>query len=129
MARRVKSGRQPLEQLHLPLDEADIRQNKKALGVYRDHNAHQAIVYKIGKARISFVEMKKGRLVTQSVTDKKFFDARHFERIEYPLERAVEDFLRHAGGVSDSARRELLSVLEEAQQAGRVPLPLFSRTA
>ena len=70
--------------------------------------------------------MKKGRLVTQSMTDKRFFDARHFERIEYPLERAVEDFLRHAGGVSDSVRRELLIVLQEAQQQGRVPLPLFS---
>jgi hypothetical protein len=124
MSARRRRGR--LEQLHLPLEEDDIRQNKKALGVYRDHNAHHAIVYRIGKSRISFIEMKKGRLVTQSITDKKFFDVRHFERIEYPLERAVENFLRHGGGVSDSARRELLVVLQEAQQQGRVPLPLFT---
>ena len=121
-----KRGRARLEQLHLPLEEADIRQNKKALGVYRDPNAHHAIVYKIGKTKISFVEMKKGRLSTQSVSDKKFFDLRQFERVEYPLERAVENFLNHAGGVSEAARRALLTVLQEAQQEGRVPLPLFT---
>ena len=118
--------RAPLEQLHLPLEETDIRQNKKALGVYRDYNAHHAIVYKIGKTKISFVEMKKGKLVTQSIADKKFFDERRFERVEYPLERAVENFLMHGGGVSEAARRALLTVLQEAQQEGRVPLPLFS---
>ncbi|MEO8442458.1 MAG: hypothetical protein ABI547_08220 [Betaproteobacteria bacterium] len=124
--KRIRRGRARLEQLHLALDESDIRQNKKALGVYRDHNAHHAIVYKIGKARISFVEMKKGRLVTHGLPDQKFFDERRFERVEYPLERAVENFLKHGGGVSDAARRALLTVLQEAQKEGRVPLPLFS---
>lgn len=89
-------------------------------------DAHHAIVYKIGKTKISLVEMKKGKLVTQSMADKKFFDERRFERVEYPLERAVENFLRHGGGVSDAARRALLTVLQEAQEEGRVPLPLFS---
>ncbi|MEO7726610.1 MAG: hypothetical protein ABIS45_05105 [Burkholderiales bacterium] len=126
MARRSKAGRARLEQLHLPLEETDIRQNKKALGVYRDHNAHHAIVYKIGKTKISFVEMKKGKLVTHTLTDRKFLDERCFERVEYPLERAVENFLQHGGGVSEAARRALLTVLQEAQQEGRVPLPLFS---
>ena len=100
------------EQLHLPLEEIDIRHNKKLRGVYRDGNAHHAIVYKIGKTRISFVEMKKGRLVTQSLPDTKFFNVRRFERIEYPLERAVENFLKHGGGVSDAARRALRSALK-----------------
>ena len=126
MPSRNRRGRAPLEQLHLPLEEADIRQNKKALGVYRDPHAHHAIVYKIGKTKISFVEMKKGRLSTQAVSDKKFFDVRQFERVEYPLERAVENFLNHGGGVSETARRALLTVLQEAQQEGRVPLPLFT---
>lgn len=126
MPARSRRGRAGLAQLHLPLEDFDIRQNKKALGVYRDYNAHHAIVYKIGKTKISLVEMKKGKLVTQAMADKKFFDERRFERVEYPLERAVENFLRHGGGVSDSARRELLIVLREAQQQGRVPLPLFT---
>ena len=78
-------------------------------GVYRDKNAHHAIVYKIGKTRISFVEIKKGRLVTRSLPDIKFFNLRRFERIEYPIARAVENFLAHGGGVSDTARRALLS--------------------
>lgn len=99
-------------QLKLPLEEADIRQNKKVRGVYRDRNAHHAIVYRIGKIKISFVEMKKGRLVTRSLPDIKFFNGRQFERIEYPLERAVENFLQHGGGVSEAARRALLSVLK-----------------
>ena len=109
---RSRRGRAQLEQLHLLLDDADIRQNKKVLGVYRDHNAHHAIVYKLGKTKISFVEMKKGKLVTSALPDQKFFDVRRFERVEYPLERAVENFLKHGGGVSDTARRALLALID-----------------
>ena len=112
MSRRSKRRRTPAEQLRLPLEEADIRQNKKVRGVYRDKNARHAIVYRIGKIKISFVEMKKGRLVTHSLPDLKFFNVRQFERIEYPVERAVENFLKHGGGVSEAARRALLSALK-----------------
>lgn len=100
------------EQLQLPLEDADIRHNKKVRGVYRDKNARHALVYKIGKTRISFVELKTGRLVTRSLPDIKFFGVRQFERIEYPVGRAVENFLQHGGGVSEAARRALLSVLK-----------------
>ena len=100
------------DQLHLPFEDADIRHNNKLRGVYRDKNAHHAIVYKIGKTTISFVEMKKGRLVTRSLPDKKFFDLRRFERVEYPVERAVENFLKHGGGVSNAARRVLLALVK-----------------
>ena len=103
------------EQLRLPFEEADVRQNNKLLGVYRDNHARHAIVYKIGKIKISFVEMKKGRLTTQALPDIKFFDLRRFERVEYPLERAVDNFLRHGGGVSEAARRALLSVVKAAR--------------
>jgi hypothetical protein len=112
VAVRAQRGRASLEQLHLLLDEDDIRQNKKVLGVYRDHNAHHAIVYKLGKTKISFVEMKKGKLATSALPDKKFFDVRRFERVEYPLERAIENFLKHGGGVSDTARRALLELID-----------------
>lgn len=81
-------------------------------GVYRGKNAHHAIVYKIGKTRISFVELKKGRLVTRSLPDTRFFSVRRFERIEYPVGRAVANFLQHGGGVSEAARRALSSVLK-----------------
>lgn len=111
-SRSPRRSRNTLEQLHLPLEESDIRQNKKVLGVYRDHHAHHAIVYKIGKTKISFVEMKKGRLVPHALPDKKFFDVRGFERVEYPLERAVDNFLQHGGGVSDTARRALRSLVK-----------------
>ena len=109
--RRPKRRGMHAEQLQLPLEDFDIRHNQKVRGVYRDRNAHHAIVYKIGKIKISFVEMKKGRLVTRSLPDIKFFNVRQFERIEYPVERAVEDFLKHGGGVSEAARRALLSVV------------------
>jgi hypothetical protein len=115
--KRAKRGRAALEQLHLPLEDADIRQNKKALGVYRDHNAHHAIVYKIGKTRISFVEMKKSKLVTQALPEQKFFDLRRFERVEYQVERAVENFLQHAGGVSETAARALRSLVKALRSA------------
>ena len=110
---RSRRRRAPLEQLYLPLEDSDIRQNKKVLGVYRDHNAHHAIVYKIGKTQISFIEMKKGRLVPRALPDKKFFDVRRFERVEYPLERAVENFLNHGGGVSEKAQRALRSLVKK----------------
>ncbi len=112
---RIKSNRHRAihaEQLHLPLEDADIRHNKKLRGVYRDRNAHHAIVYKIGKVKISFVEMTKGRLITRSLPDIKFFNLRQFERIEYPVERAVENFLKHGGGVSEKARRALLALVK-----------------
>lgn len=116
--RRSKRRGARAEQLQLPLDDVDIRHNKKVLGVYRDKNAHHAIVYKIGKIKISFVEMKTGRLVTRSLPDTKFFNLRQFERVEYPVERAVENFLKHGGGVSDAARRALLSVANSRKQPG-----------
>ena len=118
MPARSSRRRAPLEQLHLPLEEADIRQNKKVLGVYRDHNAHHAIVYKIGKTKISFVEMRKGRLVPHALPDRKFFDVRRFERVEYPLERAVENFLQHGGGVSEKAQRALRSLVKRVRSEG-----------
>jgi hypothetical protein len=112
-SRSPRRSRKPLEQLQLPLEDEDIRHNKKVRGVYRDRNAHHAIVYKIGKTRISFVEMKKGRLVTRSLPDIKFFSVRQFERIEYPVERAVDNFLQHGGGVSEKAARALRSMVKK----------------
>jgi len=124
--RRIRRRSSPADQLHLPLDETDIRHNNKLLGVYRDHNAHHAIVVKIGKTRISFVEMKKGQLTTRSLPDLKFFNVRGFERIEYPIERAVDNFLKHGGGVSDAARRALLAVARAQRPAAPQQLELGS---
>ena len=124
--RRGRRRSSPADQMHLPLDETDIRHNNKLLGVYRDHNAHHAIVVKIGKTRISFVEMKKGQLTTRSLPDTKFFGVRGFERIEYPIERAVENFLKHGGGVSDAARRALLALARAQTPAAPEQLELGS---
>lgn len=122
--RRARRRSSPADQMHLPLDETDIRHNNKLLGVYRDHNAHHAIVVKIGKTRISFIEMRKGQLTTRSLPDTKFFGLRGFERIEYPIERAVENFLKHGGGVSDAARRSLLALARTQKPAAPEQLEL-----
>ena len=124
--RRVRRRSTPADQMHLPLDETDIRHNNKLLGVYRDHNAHHAIVVKIGKTRISFVEMKKGQLTTRSLPDTKFFGLRGFERIEYPIDRAVDNFLKHGGGVSDAARRALTALARANKPAAPEQLELGS---
>ena len=110
--RRSKRRGARAEQLQLPLDDADIRHNKKVLGVYRDKNAHHAIVYRIGEIKISFVEMKTGRLVTRSLPDVKFFNLRQFERVEYPVKQDVKSLLKQRDGVSEAARLALLSVLK-----------------
>jgi hypothetical protein len=110
--RRTAASRSHEQQLQLPLEESDIRVNSKLRGVYRDRNGRHALVYKVGKARISFIEMKRGTLTTQSLPDSKFFDLRQFERIAYAIECAVADFLKHEGGVSEPARRALKSALK-----------------
>jgi hypothetical protein len=79
---------------------------------------------KIGKTRISFVEMKKGQLAIHTLPDTKFFSVRGFERIEYPIERAVENFLKHGGGVSDAARRALLALARTHKPAAPQQLEL-----
>jgi hypothetical protein len=61
--------------------------------------------------------MKKGKLVTHALPDKKFFDLRRFERVEYPLERAVENFLQHGGGISETAARALRSLVRTLRSA------------
>ena len=109
MPARSRHRRAPFEQFHLPLEETDIRQNEKVLGVYRDHNAHHAIVYKIGKTKISFIEMRKGRRVQRALPDKKFFDERGFERVEYPLERGREIPAARRRGVEHCAARIALA--------------------
>ena len=65
-------------------------------------------------------------LTTQSLPDTKFFGLRGFERIEYPLERAVENFLKHGGGVSDTARRALLALARTHKPAAPEQLELGS---
>lgn len=114
MAKRsVQRGRVRLEQLALPLDDGDIRQNKKALGVYRDADARHAIVYKIGKTRISCIEMTAGMLKTTTLSESRFFAERRFERVEYPLARAIQNFLNHRGGVSPAALRALRLLMKQ----------------
>ena len=113
MAKTVQRGRARLEQLSLALGDGDIRQNKKALGVYRDADARHAIVYKIGKTRISCIEMTSGTLKTTTLAESKFFGERRFERVEYPLARAIQNFLNHRGGVSPAALRALRLLMKQ----------------
>jgi hypothetical protein len=106
----------PVEQLTLPLDESDIRLNRKVLGVYRDNRGCHAIVFRVGKRRISFVEMTRGKLIPKSLPDCRFFVLRGFERVECALDRAVKEFLNHPGGVTQTARRALLSAVRATAQ-------------
>src|SRR3954470_16845685 len=117
--------RRPAQQLQLMLGDGDIHHDRKACGVYRDRDARHALVYKISKLKVSFVEMRKGRLVTSALPKEKFFKARGFERTEYPLQTALDQFLEHRSGLSKTAREVLLAFLQEARRDGRVALPLF----
>ena len=74
--------------------------------VLQDRSRRTLIVVKQGTKFVHGVELTEGELTVRRFTDQDL-DERGFRDINYPLDRAVAQFLRHNGGVSDAARRAL----------------------
>jgi len=77
--------------------------------VMQDRSRRTLIVVRQGTKFVSGVELDEGELTVRKFTDEDL-EARGFHEIQYPLDRAVDHFLRHRGGISDAARRALLEL-------------------
>jgi hypothetical protein len=77
--------------------------------VMQDRSRRTLIIVRQGTKFISGVELDEGELTLRKFTDEDL-EARGFREIQYPLDRAVDHFLRHNGGISDAARRALLEL-------------------
>jgi hypothetical protein len=77
--------------------------------VMQDRSRRTLIIVRQGTKFISGVELSDGELTVSKFTDEDLQE-RGFKDIDYPLDRAVDHFLRHNGGLSDAARRALLEL-------------------
>jgi hypothetical protein len=77
--------------------------------VMQDRSRRTLIIVRQGTKFISGVELSDGELTVSKFTDEDLQE-RGFKDIDYPLDRAVDYFLRHNGGLSDAARRALLEL-------------------
>ncbi|NDE18400.1 hypothetical protein EBZ80_26160 [bacterium] len=77
--------------------------------VMQDSSRRTLIIVRQGTKFISGVELSDGELTVSKFTDEDL-QQRGFKDIDYPLDRAVDHFLRHNGGLSDAARRALLEL-------------------
>jgi hypothetical protein len=77
--------------------------------VMQDRSRRTLIIVRQGTKFISGVELSDGELTVSKFTDEDLQE-RGFKDINYPLDRAVDHFLRHNGGLSDAARRALLEL-------------------
>jgi hypothetical protein len=81
------------------------------VGVYRDHNAHVCIVFKVGRVNTHYVEFDIHRLIARSMDSRLFRAVRGFEPMQYDLQKALARFLQHPQGVSSGAQDALRSLL------------------
>ena len=82
------------------------------MNVIIDRNRRSAIVTRQGHKYVHLVQLSEGELTTSRLTDEELHDRGFQPLAGYPLDRAVNLYLNHCGGVSDAARRELLNLLE-----------------
>lgn len=77
--------------------------------VLRSHNARTAIVIGQGPQWVRLIRLSEGELTISRATDEDL-DAEGFKPFSYPIEKAAAQFLKHNGGCSAAATRELLAL-------------------
>lgn len=86
------------------------------IGVYRDHQRRTAIVVKSGNVRTHCVQMDEGELQLRAIPDEQFFSRYQF-MADYPIDRAIDHYLNHTGGLSDRARAALAVLVADASES------------
>lgn len=76
-----------------------------------DHNAKTAIVLRTGRKFIHTIPMKSGKLTVRKITEQQY-ESRGYEMINIGVYEAVEQYLAHSGGHTDTAKHELLLLRE-----------------
>lgn len=75
-----------------------------------NNHRQTAIVLAQGPVWITCVQMQDGQLTTGKLSQDDVDEA-GWRELDYPLEKAIRQYLRHPGGVSPAARRELEALL------------------
>lgn len=78
-----------------------------------DHNSKTAIVVRTGRKYIHVIPMKSGKLTVKRLTPRQYEQA-GYTALEIDFAAALDKFLLHAGGYTDTAKRELEALKVEA---------------
>ena len=73
--------------------------------VVKDHNSKTAIMFKEGRKFIHFIPMKSGKLTVKRLPLARFYAT--YSDADIPLNHAVASYLKHSGGHTDTALKEL----------------------
>ena len=73
--------------------------------VVKDHNAKTAIMFKEGRKFVHFIPMKSGKLTVKRLLLARFYAT--YSDADIPLNHAVASYLKHSGGHTDTALKEL----------------------
>jgi len=76
-----------------------------------DHNAKTAIVLRTGRKFIHTIPMKSGKLTVRKITEQQY-ENRGYQMINVGVYEAVQQYLAHSGGHTDTAKQELLLLKE-----------------
>jgi hypothetical protein len=71
-----------------------------------DHNSKTAIVVRSGRKYIHVIPMKSGKLTVKRLTPRQYEQA-GYTKLEMDIDKALDKFLLHAGGYTDTAKKEL----------------------
>jgi hypothetical protein len=75
-----------------------------------DHNRHTAIVLSHGPVWVTCVRMQDGLLTTGRLSRDQM-STEGWRELDYPTDKAIRQYLRHPGGLSEAAKRELETLL------------------
>ena len=76
--------------------------------VVRDHNSKTAILTKEGRKFVHCIPMKSGKLTVKRFPIARFFMI--YQDADIPIEHAVNTYLKHSGGHTDTALNELITI-------------------
>lgn len=82
--------------------------------VVRDHNSKTSIILRQGRKFTHTIPMKSGKLTVRKLTAVQFANQK-FVILDIPLEEAVDRYLAHSGGHTETALKEL-QILKEGFQ-------------
>jgi hypothetical protein len=71
-----------------------------------DHNSKTAIVVRAGRKYIHVIPMKSGKLTVKRLTPRQYEQA-GYTKLDIDMATALDKFLLHAGGYTDTAKKEL----------------------
>ena len=73
--------------------------------VVRDHNSKTAIMFKEGRKFVHLIPMKSGKLTVKRLPIARFYAT--YQDADVALNHAVASYLKHSGGHTETALKEL----------------------